>query len=123
MVKAIPEREGFPRVYSFVCGAAGNQYVASTDRKRIERIAPDGRKSVVAKGFSNIRWIISKPDATLYFVDARGGVKVITRSSGIWSPAGGAFAPNGDLLLLEVSVKNDVRLRRLPIRSMRFQGF
>lgn len=178
LVKIIPNREGFPRDYSFVRDAAGNQYVAGTDRKRIEKIAPNGRKSVVAQGFSNIRWMISTPNATLYLVDKSdvvrvaptgavtrlvgnvsqtsiyrpqisaqhsvmglwtdrtgnlyvashsegkvkriapdGKVKVVVDSSGGWSPVGGAFAPNGDLLLLETSPANQVRLRRMKFRA------
>jgi len=174
VVKLIPNREGFPRDYSFVRDAAGNQYVASTDRKRIEKIAPNGRKSVVGRGFSNIRWMISTPDATLYLVDKTdivkvtpagavtrmvknisntsifrpqvsaqhslmglwtdragnlhvasysqrevkrvgpdGKVRVVVKSGGTWSPVGGAFAKNGDLLLLETSFANQVRLRRM----------
>src|SRR5688572_10350102 len=76
VVKLIPDREGFPRDYSFVRDAAGNQYVVSNDNKRIEKIAPNGRKSVLAKGFNNIRWMISTPDATLYLVDKTDVVKV-----------------------------------------------
>lgn len=177
VVKLIPDREGFPRDYSFVRDAAGNQYVAGTDRKRIEKIARNGRKSVVARGFTNIRWMISTPDATLYLVDrtdvvkvapngavtrlvknisdtsifrpqvsaqhsvmglwtdragnlyvashsegkvkriaADGKVSVVVDPNGSWSPVGGAFAANGDLLLLETSPTNQVRLRRTKLR-------
>lgn len=174
VVKVIPDREGFPRDYSFVRDAAGNQYLASSDRKRIEKIAPNGRRSVVAKGFRNIRWMIATPDGTLYLVDLtdvmkvtpdgavtrmvenvsntsilrpqvpalhsvmglwtgragnlyvasssdrqvkriapNGKVKVVVKSSGTWSPVGGAFAANGDLMLLESSATNKIRLRRV----------
>lgn len=56
---------------------------------------------------------------------ANGKVKKITRdgtmtvfaeSAGGWSPVGGAFAPNGDLVLLEWSATNKARLRRLGVR-------
>lgn len=76
VVKIIANREGFPRDYSFVRDAAGNQYLASTDRKRIEKIARNGQKSVVAQGFSNIRWMISTANATLYLVDKTDVLRV-----------------------------------------------
>ena len=174
VVKLIPDREGFPRDYSFVRDGSGNQYLASIDRKRIEKIAPNGRRTVVASGFTNIRWMISRPDGTLYLVDTTdvmkvmpagavrrlvknisgtsifrpqvsaqhsvmglwtdragnlyvasssegqvkriakdGKVRVVVRSSGSWSPVGGAFAANGDLMLLEASSTNEIRLRRV----------
>ena len=46
-------------------------------------------------------------------VDGRGRVSVIAESSWPWSPTGGAFAPNGDLWLLECSITNRVRVRRI----------
>jgi hypothetical protein len=38
---------------------------------------------------------------------------VFAKSSQPWTPSGGAFAANGDLLLLEVTMTNSVRLRRI----------
>jgi sugar lactone lactonase YvrE len=40
-------------------------------------------------------------------------VSVIAETSFPWSPTGGMFAPNGDLWLLEYSVTNAVRARRI----------
>ena len=37
----------------------------------------------------------------------------ILRSAVPWSPTGGTFAPNGDLWLLEATVTNQVRVRRI----------
>lgn len=65
---------------------ARNVYAAIYEEDVVKRIAPDGKVTVAAK------------------------------SSGIWSPVGGAFAPNGDLLLLEWSTTNKARLRRAHIR-------
>lgn len=65
---------------------AGNVYAAVYDDDVVKRIAPDGKVTVAAT------------------------------SSGIWSPVGGAFAPNGDLLLLEWSTANQARLRRTHIK-------
>lgn len=62
---------------------AGNVYAAVTTEKSVKKVAPDGKVTLVVK------------------------------SKNGWSPVGGAFAPNGDLLLLENSAVNQVRLRRI----------
>ena len=62
---------------------AGNVYVARSAKREVIRVTPAGQVSVVAK------------------------------SPLPWSPCGGVFAPNGDLLLLEYSTTNAVRLRRI----------
>jgi sugar lactone lactonase YvrE len=65
---------------------AGNVYVADSAHGEVKRVTPQGSVSVVAK------------------------------STLPWSPCGGAFAPNGELLLLEYSITNDVRLRRVRLK-------
>lgn len=178
MTKVIPPREGFPHDYSFARDAAGNMYLANREKQQIERRAPNGRTTVVARGFSSVRSMISTPRGTIYLIDGAdlvrvtpdgrvtrlarnlgrttffrpqvstqhmvmglwtdraenvyaaaygegkvkritpdGKVTVFAESSGTWSPVGGAFAPNGDLLLLETSFTNSVRLRRLKRSS------
>lgn len=47
-------------------------------------------------------------------VTPSGQVTVFARSEAPWSPTGGTFAPNGDLWLLEGTIKNEVRARRVP---------
>lgn len=47
-------------------------------------------------------------------VTPAGAVSTFTRSTPPWSPIGGAFAPNGDLWLLEATFTNEVRVRRVP---------
>lgn len=42
-----------------------------------------------------------------------GAVTIFARTSFPWSPTGGAFAPNGDLWLLESTMANQVRARRV----------
>ncbi|HEX7832180.1 MAG TPA: hypothetical protein VF787_21165 [Thermoanaerobaculia bacterium] len=42
-----------------------------------------------------------------------GAVSTFAKSPLLWKPSGGAFAANGDLLLLEVTMINQVRLRRI----------
>ncbi|MGK2962618.1 MAG: hypothetical protein ACSLFK_10805, partial [Gemmatimonadaceae bacterium] len=46
-------------------------------------------------------------------VSPRGEVSVISHSGLPWSPTGGMVAPNGDLWILETSLINEVRLKRI----------
>ncbi|HEX2831982.1 MAG TPA: hypothetical protein VHW00_03150 [Thermoanaerobaculia bacterium] len=62
---------------------AENVYVADFAQGEVKRITPAGKASVFVK------------------------------STLPWSPVGGAFAPNGDLYLLEVTMTNTVRLRKI----------
>ncbi|HKR66126.1 MAG TPA: hypothetical protein VJZ00_20515 [Thermoanaerobaculia bacterium] len=66
--------------------AAENVYVADSAHREVKRIAPDGRVSTFAE------------------------------STFPWSPVGGAFARNGDLWLLEASITNQVRVRKVSVR-------
>jgi hypothetical protein len=179
VVKVIADRQGFPSDYSFARDAAGNQYIANREKGWIEKRAPNGTVSIVARELKGMSWLIaSTPDATLYVVDGgdlvrvtpngrvtrlarnvgrttllrpqvsarhmvmglwtdragnvyaasygegkvkkvtpEGKVSVAAESTAPWSPVGGAFAPNGDLLLLECSITNQVRLRRIAMRG------
>lgn len=63
--------------------AAENVYVADSLHREVKRITPDGRVTTYA------------------------------RSTFPWTPTGGAFAKNGDLWLLEVTITNAVRVRRV----------
>ncbi len=63
--------------------ARGHVYVAVWGGRMVKRVAPDGAVSVVA------------------------------RSAPGWGPTGGFVAPNGDLWVLESSITNAVRVRRL----------
>jgi len=64
-------------------GPGHSVYLADYDRREVKRIAPDGTISAVA------------------------------RSRFPWAPTGGVFAPDGTLWLLESSVTNSVRVRRI----------
>jgi sugar lactone lactonase YvrE len=68
---------------------AENVYLADHANRAVKRVTPDGRVSTVAT------------------------------SSFPWSPTGGAFAANGDLWILEASVTNQVRVRRIGARTAR----
>ena len=48
-----------------------------------------------------------------------GRISTVLQSPLLWSPTGGAFAPNGDLWLLESSVTQAVRVRRIEARQLR----
>ncbi len=65
--------------------AAENAYVADSDSREVRRVTPSGERSTFVK------------------------------STSPWSPIGGAFAPNGDLWLLEASMTNQVRVRKLRV--------
>jgi hypothetical protein len=46
-------------------------------------------------------------------IDRAGQVKIVASSSIPWSPTGGLVADNGDLWLLEYSLTNNARVRRI----------
>jgi hypothetical protein len=46
-------------------------------------------------------------------VDARGNVTIAARSTWPWFPTGGTFAPDGAMWLLESTITNDVRARKV----------
>jgi hypothetical protein len=52
-------------------------------------------------------------------VTQAGRVSVVHSSTLPWSPVGGAFAPNGDLWVLEASATNAVRVRKVAMVSGR----
>ncbi|HEX9458839.1 MAG TPA: hypothetical protein VGA84_06825 [Thermoanaerobaculia bacterium] len=71
------------RVQGLWLDRAGNVYVAASADREVKRVTPSGRVDVVA------------------------------HSTFPWSPSGGAIAPNGDLWVLEYSVTNQQRVRRI----------
>jgi hypothetical protein len=48
-------------------------------------------------------------------IDRDDSVRVVATSTFPWSPTGGLMAPNGDLLLLETTITNAVRVRRIGV--------
>ncbi|MBA2707946.1 MAG: hypothetical protein H0U59_09105 [Gemmatimonadaceae bacterium] len=46
-------------------------------------------------------------------ITPRGEVTTVVRSRAPWAPTGGAFASNGDLWLMETTITNKVRVRRI----------
>jgi hypothetical protein len=71
------------RVMGVWTDASGNAYVAVYGARRVKRIDPSGQ------------------------------VRVVAASPFPWSPTGGLVAPGGDLWLLEYSLTNKVRVRRI----------
>ena len=49
-------------------------------------------------------------------ITPQGQVTVVAQSTWPWGPTGGTFAPNGDLVLLEASATNQVRVRRVRLK-------
>lgn len=45
-------------------------------------------------------------------ITSRGEVKVVAKSPAPWAPTGGAIGPRGELILLEASTSNEIRVRR-----------
>lgn len=77
------------RVQGVWLDRAGNVYVAASAEREVKRVTPSGRIDVVA------------------------------RSTFPWSPSGGAVAPNGDLWVLEYSVTNEQRVRKVGTQASR----
>ncbi|HEX3068389.1 MAG TPA: hypothetical protein VHX14_07425 [Thermoanaerobaculia bacterium] len=71
------------RVQGLWVDRAGNVYVAASAEREVKRVTPSGRIDVVA------------------------------RSTFPWSPSGGTVAPNGDLWVLEYSITNQQRVRKV----------
>lgn len=115
----------------------GTLYVL--DGGDLVRVTPDGRQTRLARSLGRTRlirphvsaqhavmglWLdrsenvyaAAFSEGTVKRISPDGKVTVVAESSGTWSPVGGAFAPNGDMLLLEASFTNQVRLRRLKPR-------
>lgn len=115
----------------------GTLYVVDTPD--LVRISPRGEVKVLARNLAGTRFI--RPDVELrhavmgLWSDRRGNVYAADYSNGKvkritpegqvtvvaeshlpWAVTGGTFAPNGELWLLETSVTNDVRVRRVGKR-------
>ena len=82
-------------------------YVALLNRHDVQGIWLDRAGNVYA-AYSAKRSVVR--------VTPAGVASVIVKSTVPWSPSGGAFAPNGDLLVLEYSATNEVRVRRVKIK-------
>ncbi len=103
----------------------------------LRRVAPDGKVATVARKLSgrqpaparvsNLNYHLglwTDSEGSVYVavaeerlalkVRADGGSAVFARSSGDWSPSGGAFDRDGNLWLLEYSSTNEMRVRRIP---------
>jgi len=109
------------------------------DRADLLRVAPGGAVSALARNLS--RPSVLHPDAgerhllfgvwtdshgDVYIADyaqarvlhrtAAGKITTAATSSWPWSPTGGVFARNGDLWVLESSITNQVRVRRVRLQ-------
>jgi hypothetical protein len=116
---------------------AGTLYVV--DGVDVVRVARDGKVTRLARGLSSTsatRPLVSIRHAVMgiwtdraenvYVADfAHGAVKRITPRAKVtvvaqsplpWGPTGGTFTATGDLLLLEASATNQVRVRRVAMK-------
>ena len=106
------------------------------DQGDLRRMAPDGALSTVAKNLASrtltqlqvgdrhlVMGVWTDPEGNAYVavygarqvkrIDPAGGIQVVATSSFPWSPTGGLAAANGDLWLLEYSLTNEARVRRI----------
>lgn len=107
-----------------------------TDGPDLVRIGADGRRTVLARGLRRSSWtrpyvgehhnlmgVWSGPSGEVYVAVYGGGVvkrlrrdgkvDVAAASPAFWGPTGGLVAPDGSLWLLEYSLTNAVRVRRI----------
>jgi hypothetical protein len=129
----IPASERFLTDYGFTRDSSGTMYWARGEppteiwkRRNGEPVAVHSRGHL-----RDVRSMVAGRDGTVYLIDSadlkkilpgtgevkrvspRGEVSVISRSGLPWSPTGGMVAPNGDLWILETSLINEVRLKRI----------
>lgn len=106
----------------------GTLYVV--DGVDVVRVTRDGKVTRLARGVSTkarhaVMGIWTDRAENVYVADhAHGAVKritpqgrvaVVAESTWPWRPTGGTFAANGELILLEASVTNQVRVRRVRL--------
>lgn len=131
---AVHSRGSFRDVRSIVAGPDGTVYVI--DSADLKKIRPDGKVLIMSPGIASrsaSRFTVNRRYAIMgLWLDSRsnlyaasygtgevkrvspsGEVSVISRSGLPWSPTGGMVAPNGDLWILETSLINEVRLKRI----------
>lgn len=112
----------------------GSLYVV--DGANLRRVRPDGKVQTVSMGLSEKSialfpvqdhhrvmglWTDAPGNAYVAVFGGRvvkkvtpdGSVSVVARSAAPWSPTGGVIAPDGSLWLLEYSVQNTARVRRI----------
>jgi hypothetical protein len=110
-----------------------NGIVYLIDSIDLVRVAPDGRITTIARNLSshalvgddrhrvqglwldrvgNI-YVAASADRVVKRVTPAGRVDVVARSTFPWSPSGGAVAANGDLWILEYSITNQQRVRKV----------
>ncbi|MEA2236099.1 MAG: hypothetical protein QOC81_823 [Thermoanaerobaculia bacterium] len=110
-----------------------NGIVYLIDSIDLVRITPDGKITTVARNLSSHAlaggdrhrvqglwldragnvYVAASADGVVKRVNPAGRVEVVARSTFPWSPSGGAIAPNGDLWVLEYSVTNQQRVRKV----------
>jgi hypothetical protein len=74
------------------------------DRHRVQGVWTDRAGNV---------YVAASADRVVKRVSPAGKIDVVARSTFPWSPSGGAVAPNGDLWVLEYSITNQQRVRKV----------
>jgi len=108
---------------------AGDGTLLFTDAGDLRSLGADGRFRTLAKGLQKstegplLMGLWTDARRGIYVADyghrevkrieADGKVGVIARSRLPWAPSGGMLAPDGTLWLLETSITNSVRVRRI----------
>ena len=124
----------FSDIRWMVAGNDGALYLV--DSVHLKKILPDGRvvilaPSIASRSVSRLNvgarhavmglWMDGRANVyaanygagSVKRVSPSGDVSVVDNSAFPWSPTGGMVAPNGDLYILEASVINEVRLKRI----------
>jgi hypothetical protein len=127
-------RGPFSDIREMVAGNDGALYVI--DSVHLKKVLPDGRivrlaPFIATRSISRLNvgarhavmglWMDGRANVyaanygsgSVKRVSPTGDVSVIDNSAFPWSPTGGMVAPSGDLYILEVSVVNEVRLKRI----------
>ena len=114
----------------------GTKYIYVIDLLALKRVSEKGEIKVVADGLREGlishrlvgdhhylmgTWTDKKTNIYVAVYGAQkvrkikpdGTVETILKSSGAWSPTGGLIAPDGSLWLMEFSVKNNTRVRKI----------
>lgn len=127
-------RGPFSDIRWMVAGNDGALYVI--DSVHLKKVLPDGRvvslaPNIASRSLSRLNvgarhavmglWMDGRANVyaanygsgSVKRVSPTGDVSVVDNSAFPWSPTGGMVAPNGDLYILEVSIINEVRLKRI----------
>ncbi len=138
----VHSRGPFSGIRWMVAASDGTLYLI--DALDLKKVLPDGRVVTLAPAIASkslSRFMVKDEDRIMGLwldsggnvyaagygsgdvkrVTPDGNVSVVSSSALPWSPTGGMVAPDGDLWILEVSIINEIRLKRIARNgSVRF---